>query len=1225
MSRPRILSSLKSRIALFATALFIAAIWGLAFRSANRLREDEQQFLSAQQFAAAGFVADSIAAALRMRIDTLTSVAAAIDPAWLDDPRQLRRYLADRQTIYRLFAKGLCVIGKDGHCRADYPAVPGRAGADRGGEEFFRAVMASGRPAIGRPVRDMTWQQAAIVVAVPIGNERSGTVGVLAGTLLIAGSDVFHVVTHPRTAAAGNMLVVSPQDDVVIVDTDSTHILQPLPGHGGNGLYDRIRAEGFEGSAIAADAGGAEELAAVKSIPGTRWCVVNSMPTAQAFAPIRAMVAGIYRDAALLSLLVAALIWLFVRRELTALGRSARALNDMTSGAAPFHPLPVEGSDEIAQLAESFNDLQEQVVRQQAALRANEARFRQMFEGSSWITYLVDPATRQIVDANRAAAEFWGYAPAELQGMDICNINMAPPAEVGAGHRQALVSESLQREWHHRLKSGDIRDVETFVCPLPYGNRTLLYIIAFDITDRKQREEQEAVRNRIFELLARGGDLHEILDLVVRYVEGTHQGPLCAILLVDDSGKQLRLGAAGSLPDEFTAACDGLAIGEGNGSCGTAAFRNERVCVEDIQSHPFWSQAREQAARAGVAACWSEPLRDSAGKLVGTLAMFSRHAGAPSPADSVLIQQAANLAAIAIEKKRSDAELQLASSVYQASDEAIIVADADNRIVAVNPAFTRVTGYTLDEVRGRDPKLLTAGRTPRAEYDAMWQALKASGQWQGEIWNRRKSGEDYAEWLTINTLRDGDGELYRYIAMFSDITEKKRTAELVWRQANYDSLTGLPNRNLFYDRLHQEIRKVQRSSQLLALLYIDLDRFKEVNDAYGHDAGDQLLKQGAARIAACVRDADTVARLSGDEFAVVLPGVVDIGRVEQVAKDIVARLAQPFAVGAHTAYVSASVGIALHPNDAGGADALLKAADQAMYAAKQSGRNGFSYFTDSMQSAAQVRMELANSLRDALAKGQFEIFYQPIIDMQTGRIAKAEALLRWRHPEQGLILPAAFIPLAEELGLIGEIGDWVFRQSALVAKRWYNENQLATAVCRPLQVSVNKSPRQFVGGGKQEGWLGYLQRIGLPTRFMAIEITESLLLDDSPEVAAQLAELRASGVQVALDDFGTGYSAMSYLNKFRVDYVKIDQTFVQGISDDINDRAIVEAIVAMAHKLRLKVIAEGVETERQRDFLATVGCDFAQGYFFARPMPQAEFEALLDAAAPLPLARARDA
>ncbi|MGE5467902.1 MAG: EAL domain-containing protein [Ignavibacteria bacterium] len=1219
MGRLRLVSSLKSRIAIFATALFVVAIWAMAIHSADELRSGERRLLSAQQLAAAGFIADSIDSAVQLRIQALNAVTAGIDPAWLNQPQRLQQYLVARKAIYHLFAKGLCVIDRNGRCVGDYPAVPGRTAARYGDQDYFRAAIATRSAAIGKPRFDPLWRQSAIVIAVPILDKRGNPVGVLAGTLLIAGSDVFRVVTHPRIPASGNVSIISPGDGVTLVDTDSTHILATLPPQGENRLYDRIAAEAFEGSDVVTDAEGVEQIASATSIPGTRWFVVASMPLEEAYAATRTVAHDLYFDAGLLSLLVAGLVWLFVRRELAALGRSAKALNDMTSGDLPFHPLPVEGSEEIAQMVESFNNLQEQIGRQQAALRASEARFRQMFEGSSWMTYLLDPATREIVDANQAAAEFWGYTPAELQGMDICRINPAPPEEIAEYHRRAVADRPMNRSWHHRLKSGEVRDVETFACPLPHGSRTLLYIVAFDITERKRREAQEAVRNRIFELLAHSGDLKEILELVVRYVEQTRNAPLCAILLLDDEGRRLHLGAKGRLPSEFAALCDGMAVDCTACTCGLAALRNERIIIEDVAAHADCGPRTRAAGLADVVACWTEPVRDSGGQPIGVLVMLSRHAGPPAPDEAELIQQAANLAAVAIEKKHSEAELQLASSVYQASDEAIVVTDAENRIIAVNPAFTRVTGYALEEVRGRNPKLLAAGRTSRAEYEGMWQALRATGQWQGEIWNRRKNGEEYAEWLTINTLRGADGEVHRYIAMFSDITEKKRTAELVWRQANYDTLTGLPNRNLFYDRLAQEVRKVQRSGHLLALLYIDLDRFKEVNDAFGHDAGDALLTETAARISACVRETDTVARLSGDEFAVVLPGVADISRVEQVAKDIVQRLAQPFQIGAHLAYVSASVGIAICPNDAEDAEALLKAADRAMYAAKEGGRNGFSYFTDSMQSAAMLRVQLGNSLREALAHGEFEIFYQPIVDLHTQRIVKAEALLRWRHPEHGLMQPSAFIPLAEEIGLIGEIGDWVFRQAALMAKHWQDSHPQAQAVCCPVQISINKSPRQFSGGARQENWLRYLEQIGVPSQLIALEITESLLLDDSPEVTAHLAELRASGVQVALDDFGTGYSSMGYLNKFRVDYVKIDRSFVQGIAADGHDRAIVEAIIVMAHKLKLKVIAEGVETEGQREFLAAAGCDYAQGFLFAKPMPQADFEALLFAGLPLPL------
>ncbi|NTV11888.1 MAG: EAL domain-containing protein, partial [Zoogloea sp.] len=519
---------------------------------------------------------------------------------------------------------------------------------------------------------------------------------------------------------------------------------------------------------------------------------------------------------------------------------------------------------------------------------------------------------------------------------------------------------------------------------------------------------------------------------------------------------------------------------------------------------------------------------------------------------------------------------------------------------------------------GKDPKILKSGRNDEAYYRRMWQALNDTGQWQDEMWNRRKDGQEFAEWLTINTIHDAQGKVMRRVAIFSDITERKRSEDIIWRQANYDALTSLPNRRLFRDRLDQEVDKARRTSgtAFLALLFIDLDRFKDVNDTLGHEVGDRLLIEAAQRIGACVRSSDTVARLGGDEFTVILPAMDETSRVEQVAQAIIRALSNPFRLGAkEPVYISASVGITLYPGDAEDSQTLLKTADQAMYAAKNQGRNRFSYFTQSLQDAAQSRLQINNDLWFALARNQFELYYQPILELASGRIVKAEALLRWRHPERGMISPAEFIPLAEENGLITDIGDWVFRQAALAARRWRDLGQ------RDIKVSVNKSPRQFQAGNTQEAWPEFLNEIGLSAECLVIEITEGLLLENRPEVAEKLLAFRDAGIEIALDDFGTGYSAMSYLKKFHIDYLKIDQSFVRDMGHDPADRAIAEAIIVMAHKLGLKVIAEGVETIAQRDLLTTAGCDYGQGYLFARPLPAAEFEALLTAHVPVGLAQ----
>lgn len=555
--------------------------------------------------------------------------------------------------------------------------------------------------------------------------------------------------------------------------------------------------------------------------------------------------------------------------------------------------------------------------------------------------------------------------------------------------------------------------------------------------------------------------------------------------------------------------------------------------------------------------------------------------------------------------KREEAQ-RLAIAVFNSVDEGVIVTDRENRIMAVNPAFNTITGYHIDDVIGRNPSMFASGISPPTLYQDMWQALQEHGQWSGELANQRKNGEIYIEWLSIKLVRNEHGQITHHVGVFSDITEKKKSEHLIWEQANFDALTKLANRHMLQDRLQHEIKKSRRDNLALALLVIDLDRFKEVNDTLGHDMGDVLLVEAAQRIAACVRNSDTVARLGGDEFVIILASLDDVTCVDRIARSLVQSLVQPFRLGAEEAYISASIGIALYPNDANDIESLLKHADQAMYVSKNAGRNRFSYFAAAMQEAAQTKRRLTNDLRVALENRQFKVLYQPIVELATGRIYKAEALIRWQHPVRGLVSPAQFIPLAEESGLIIEIGDWVFREAARQCKRWRDIHD------PNFQISVNKSPVQFRNdGGPYRSWFSYLSDLDLQGQGIVIEITEGLLMNVEKSVTEKLLAFRDAGIQVSLDDFGTGYSSLSYLKKFDIDYLKIDQSFVSNMDTDPDNLTLCESMILMAHKLGLQVIAEGVEQESQRALLAAAGCDFAQGYLFSRPVAAEEFELLL--------------
>lgn len=558
------------------------------------------------------------------------------------------------------------------------------------------------------------------------------------------------------------------------------------------------------------------------------------------------------------------------------------------------------------------------------------------------------------------------------------------------------------------------------------------------------------------------------------------------------------------------------------------------------------------------------------------------------------------------QQKHTQDSIRLSAMIFQASNEAIVITDKHNRILQINPAFTRMTGFELSDVAGKNPSIFNSGRHDVAFYQKMWRRIQDEGAWQGEIWDKRKDGEIQAKWLNISVIRNEENYIKYHIAQFSDITEKKRKDDIILTQANYDQLTGLPNRHLFKKRLETALAKSDRTHLPLSLLLLDLDHFKDINDTLGHDKGDALLREAAMRINSCIDSSNIVARLGGDEFAIIAPDSIDPAQIEMLAQKVIYQLNRPFNLGTNEIdyYISTSIGIAYYPQHATSIESLMKHADQAMYAAKLEGRNRFCHFTPSMQQEAHEKMLLTHDLRQALIHHELFAEFQPILELATGCVTKAEALIRWRHPERGMISPSLFIPLAEGSGLIIEIGKLVFKESISFIQQWHQTTgQL-------IQISINLSPVQF-RHKDHNTWLQNLNQTGLPGHCINFEITESVLLKDSSVVQAFLLELRNNGIEVSIDDFGTGFSSLSYLKKFDIDYLKIDRSFIQQLTDSSTDRALVEAIIVMAHKLGIKTVAEGVETQAQQDMLTRFGCDYMQGFHYSKPLSRQAFEQLL--------------
>lgn len=799
--------------------------------------------------------------------------------------------------------------------------------------------------------------------------------------------------------------------------------------------------------------------------------------------------------------------------------------------------------------------------RSQEALAEREGLFRTIFDQAPSGIELIDPATLRFVEANPATCDMLGYSHEEYLQLRLTDtqVDMDEEALVAA-LRQIDVSGGMAFENRHRCKNGDILDVEVNARILDFPGKRMLVGVWHDITEHKRAEENLAAREREFRTLA-----ENLPDNIARY---------------DCNGRFLYVNP------------------ELERTLGRRSIELMGKTPQDIMPAELFDDFQKAILHVGATGeshSFEQLVPVGEGQLqVHFISMVAEMGWDGSPVGVLAVGRDIS------EIKQAEENLRIIASVFDNSQEAILITDANNVIIDVNPAFTHITGYAREEVLTCNPKLLSSGRQDKAFYAAMWKSLKQEKAWRGEIWNRRKSGEIYAELLSIAVICDGDGRVQRYVGVFSDISHIKAHEAELSRVAHYDALTGIPNRVLLADRMKQAIAQTDREQNMLAVCYLDLDGFKTINDTMGHDAGDRILVEVSRRIEGTIRNGrDTVARLGGDEFVVLL-------RLEQgdewvtTLERLLAVIAQPVTIKDNPHTLSASIGVSIYPLDDENSDTLLRHADQAMYIAKQSGKNRFYIYDTEMDLRVRNHNEFMKSIRHGLEHNQFELYFQPKINLSTKQLVGAEALIRWRHPKHGLLSPVEFLRPIENTELDIEIGNWVIATALAQINRW---------CCTDLdiEISINisayhlESPR-FTEKLRQQ----LAQYVNIQRGKLQIEILETAALNDLSIVCEIIEECRKFGVGFALDDFGTGYSSLSYLSKLPIDVLKIDQSFVRDMLEDKGDKAIVQGIIALARAFDRQTVAEGIETEEHYRALHEMGCQIGQGYGIARPMPAEE-------------------
>ncbi|WP_188623968.1 putative bifunctional diguanylate cyclase/phosphodiesterase [Caldalkalibacillus thermarum] len=727
-----------------------------------------------------------------------------------------------------------------------------------------------------------------------------------------------------------------------------------------------------------------------------------------------------------------------------------------------------------------------------------------------------------------------------------------------------------------------------------------------DISAQNRSEMLLMGHQRILNMMANDDPLEDILTEIALTAERINPGLICSIMLL--KGNQLFHGAAPSLPQEFIKEINGIHIGSCAGSCGTAAYLKKLVIVENIATDPLWADFKQIALDHGLASCWSMPIVDARNKVLGTFAIYHRTPLTPTHEELKLIDTFSSLASLALGHERTKRKLeeseQRYKSLFKYNTDAVFTLDVNGHFLTANKAAIALSGYSRKELLNMSFTLLVVMEDLGKTLKAFRETLNGNPQ-NFEMCFQNKQGERIH--LNITSVPIVVNESVTGVfCIAKDITQRKLYEKQVQQLAHYDALTHLPNRRLLQERLNQTLSAAKRDNHLSALLYLDLDRFKVINDSLGHDIGDELLREVAGRLLSSVSDTATVSRLGGDEFIILLPQIANQDEAVTVVKNILHNMQKPFNIRSYDLRITASIGLVFIPQDGVTADELIKRADMAMYEAKRSGKNTYCLFAKEMEDHTLQPALLENDLHYAIERGQLAVYYQPIIDLVSGEVIGMEALLRWQHPEYGFISPGIFIPLAEETGLIHSIGRWVLREACLQNKRWQEEGY------QPIRMSVNVSMKQLQEKDFHHHIKNILDESGLDPQFLELEMTESTIMQNEQTVIENLKHIKALGVRISIDDFGAGYSSLSYLKQFDVDTLKIDKSFIHDLPDHHYGHVITTAVISIAHSLNMNVVAEGVEKKEQWKCLESIHCDAAQGYLFSPPSPVEGLQPLLE-------------